>query len=68
MTEDRLVEIEIKISRQEDLVESLNQVIYQQQKKIDHLEAMFTALAKHVKEVQDNERDLAPANEKPPHY
>jgi SlyX protein len=68
MTEDRLVEIEIKISRQEDLVESLNQVIYQQQKKIDHLEAMFAALAKHVKQSQDNGRELASADEKPPHY
>lgn len=62
------MEIEIKISRQEDLVESLNQVIYQQQKQIDHLQAMFAALAKHVKQAQDTERDLAPPDEKPPHY
>jgi len=68
MTEDRLMEIEIKISRQEDLVESLNQVVYQQQKKIDYLEAMLTALAKQLKHSQDNESELASANEKPPHY
>jgi SlyX protein len=71
MIEDRLMEIEIKISRQEDLLESLNQVIYQQQKKIDHLEVMLAALAKHVKQSQDNERELGafdPSNEKPPHY
>jgi SlyX protein len=71
MTEERLMEIEIKISRQEDLLESLNQVVYQQQKKIDYLEGMLAALAKHVKQSQDNERELGgldPTNEKPPHY
>lgn len=68
MTEDRFMEIEIKISRQEDLVESLNQIVYQQQKKIDYLEAMLTTLAQQLKQSQDNERELAPANEKPPHY
>ncbi len=68
MSEDRLMEIEIKIARQEDLVESLNQIIYQQQKKIDHLEATVAALAKHVKQSQDTQRDLAPLDEKPPHY
>lgn len=68
MIEDRLMEIEIKILRQEDLVESLNQIVYQQQKKIDYLEAMLTTLAKQLKQSQDNEREIAPANEKPPHY
>ncbi|MGZ3238407.1 MAG: SlyX family protein [Burkholderiaceae bacterium] len=68
MTDDRLMEIEIKISHQEDVVESLNQIVYQQQKKIDYLEAMLTTLAKQLKQSQDNARELAPANEKPPHY
>lgn len=67
-TEDRLVEIEIKISRQEDMVESLNQVVYQQQKKIDRLEGICAALAMHIKQTPeaDGERNLG--NEKPPHY
>ncbi|HEY8101993.1 MAG TPA: SlyX family protein [Burkholderiaceae bacterium] len=68
MNEDRLMEIEIKISRQEDLVESLNQIVYQQQKKIDYLEAMLATLANQLKQSQDHERELAPANERPPHY
>lgn len=68
MTEDRLMEIEIKISSQEDLLESLNQTVYQQQKKIDHLETMVTALAKHLKQLQDAGRELDPGHEKPPHY
>ena len=34
ITEERLVDIEIKIARQEDLVETLNKTVYQQQKKL----------------------------------
>ncbi|MFC6518408.1 SlyX family protein [Undibacterium arcticum] len=33
MNEERLIEIEIKIARQEDLVDTLNQLVYQQQRK-----------------------------------
>jgi len=69
--EDRLVNIEIKIARQEDLVDTLNRTIYEQQKKIDELEALCTALARHVKDMRDAARDgaqAAPINEKPPHY
>ena len=40
MNEERIVDIEIKIARQEDLLDSLNQLVYQQQKKIDELEAV----------------------------
>jgi SlyX protein len=66
-TEDRLVDIEIKIARQEDLVDTLNKTIYAQQKKIDELEALCTALARHIKEIRDAANEGA-ANEKPPHY
>jgi SlyX protein len=66
-TEDRLVELEIKLTRQEDLVESLNRMVYLQQKKIDELEALCSALARHVREARDAAQS-GPANEKPPHY
>ena len=36
--EERLVDIEIKLSHQEDLVESLNQLVYEQQTRIDLLD------------------------------
>jgi SlyX protein len=68
MTEDRLVEIEIKLARQEDMVEALNQVVYRQQKKLDELEALCTALARRIKEMQGIDTERSPAHEKPPHY
>ncbi|MDB5761090.1 MAG: slyX [Herminiimonas sp.] len=68
MNENRLVEIEIKIARQEDLVESLNQTVYRQQKKLDELEALCSALARRLKDVSSTDPEGNPANEKPPHY
>jgi SlyX protein len=65
---DRLMDIEIKIARQEDLLDTLNQMVYQQQTKIDQLEKMFNALAAHLKAMPSGEGDVSPANEKPPHY
>jgi SlyX protein len=63
--EDRFVDIEIKLAHQEDLVETLNQTVYQQARRIDQLEAMVTKLAEHLRNLQDAQ---APVNERPPHY
>lgn len=68
MSEDRLIEIEIKISHQENAVEELNQVVCQQQKRIDHLEAICDALIRHVKELSVGAAEPRTTNEIPPHY
>jgi len=68
MSEERLIDIEIKLSHQEDAVEELNKVICQQQKKIDHLEAICEALIRHVKESSDGAVEQRTTNEIPPHY
>lgn len=72
MSEERLIEIEIKLSRQEDMVDTLNQMVYQQQKKIGELEALCAALARHLKALagaaSDNSGDARNAHEPPPHY
>jgi SlyX protein len=67
-TEDRLVDIEIKVARHDDMVDSLNQMVYQQQKKIDELEALCSALARHIKDMRDAAVERGAANERPPHY
>lgn len=67
-TEERLVELEIKMARQEDMADALNNTLYQQQKKIDELEALCSALVRHMKEMRDAANEQGPANEKPPHY
>jgi SlyX protein len=68
MDEDRIVNIEIKIARQEDLLDALNQLVYQQQKKIDELEALCAALARRLKDVVNAGNEQNAANERPPHY
>ena len=68
MNEDRFIDIEIKLARQEDLVESLNQMVYQQQRKIDELAALCAALARRLKDMSSSDSERQPADEKPPHY
>jgi SlyX protein len=65
--DERFMAIEIKLAHQEDLVESLNDVVYQQTRRIDQLEAMVNALAEHIRNAAQNAPN-APANEVPPHY
>nr|WP_283811509.1 SlyX family protein [Herbaspirillum robiniae] len=67
-SEDRIIDIEMKLAHQEHLVDELNQTVYRQQKKIDELEMLLGALAKRFKELADTSQDRAAANEKPPHY
>lgn len=68
MTEERLIDIESKITFQEDQLEELNKTVYQQQQKIERLEAICEALARELRALAEAGNDKAPANERPPHY
>ncbi|MDO8298584.1 SlyX family protein [Lacisediminimonas sp.] len=68
MNEERLVDIEIKLTRQEDLVDTLNRTVFRQQQKIDELSSLCTALASRIRELQQGLSDSGAANERPPHY
>ena len=68
MTEDRFIAIEIKLSRQEDLVEILNEQLYRQQKKIDELASLCAALARQLQHSARSSQDAPAAHEPPPHY
>jgi SlyX protein len=67
--EERLIDLEIRITRQDDLVDTLHSLIYQQQKKIDDLEKLCGALANRLREIaaNTNQRDGV-IDERPPHY
>lgn len=68
MIEDRLINIETKISFQEDMIEELNKVIYQQQQKLDHLEAICASLARRIESMDETGNEIKSVNERPPHY
>ena len=68
MTEERIENIEAKITYQEDLIEELNKVVYQQQKKLERLEAICKSLSIQIQSMAEARSDGMPANERPPHY
>ena len=67
MSDQRITDLEIKISHQEAALDALQQLVYDQHKAIEKLTAQLEALTKRVDEAQ-NGLDIGPANEKPPHY
>ena len=69
MIEERLENIETKISFQEDQIEELNKAVYQQQQKLELLEAICEALARELRALGETGNDgKSPTNERPPHY
>ena len=69
MSEERLENIETKIAYQEIMIEELNKTIYQQQKKLEQLQATCKALAGHIASLAESASEAGLAmNERPPHY
>ncbi|MFP5390691.1 MAG: SlyX family protein [Gammaproteobacteria bacterium] len=64
--ETRFIDIEIKLAQQEDLVDTLNQTVYEQGRRIGQLEAMVSQLIDHVR--SRAQQGQQPLNENPPHY
>ena len=68
MNNSRLENIELKLTSQEDLLETLNMQSYKQQKKIEELEALCISLVQRLKELSMNSANGSLPHEKPPHY
>lgn len=66
-TEQRLTELEIKASFNEDLVEQLNQVVFRQQQQIDALVREVSQLRLQMPEPGTGGA-RNPRDELPPHY
>ncbi|WP_119964227.1 SlyX family protein [Simplicispira lacusdiani] len=65
--DERLTELEIKVSYQEDLLEQLNLTVYRQQQQIDRLVQEIA----HLRQQMPEPGGAAPRNlrdEIPPHY
>lgn len=67
MSEQRLIDLEVKISHQEMTIEALQAASYEQQKTIDRLEQGLARLTKRFEGLGEGP-EIGPANEKPPHY
>lgn len=67
MTEDRITNLEIKISFMEDLIEQLNQTVYKQQQQIEFLYREIKSIKEQAGSGElSSTRNLK--DEIPPHY
>ena len=67
MSEERLVDMEIKLAHQEQLLADLDQVVTDQQARIMQLEQLVTTLVERIRAIGEGGSD-APQDERPPHY
>ncbi|GHU34313.1 protein SlyX [Betaproteobacteria bacterium] len=66
---ERLTELEIKLSLTEDLIEELNRTVYRQQEQLDLLQEQLRLLYKQIQaQSLAQAEQLSPRDEIPPHY
>ncbi len=68
MSEDRLVDIEVKLAHQDQLLIELNDVITKQQEKIMKLEELYGSLVDRVRSIGESLPGDAVSDDRPPHY
>jgi SlyX protein len=66
MTEDRITNLEIKLSFAEDLIEKLNETVYKQQQQIEFLYRELKAIKEQASAGGSGGASLK--DEIPPHY
>lgn len=68
MSEERLVDIEVKLAHQEQSLIELNDVITKQQEKIMKLDELCGFLVDRIRSIGESSPGDASGNEQPPHY
>jgi len=66
--EERIIELETKISYQDHLIGELNDVVTSQQKQIDRLEKQVRRMEQHLKGLTGSGLARADEEAPPPHY
>jgi SlyX protein len=67
-SEEAIIELQTKLSFQEDLLENLNQVITDQQGRIAKLERTVESMLGQMHSMQSSIQDTRQQQEIPPHY
>lgn len=65
--EERIMELEIKLSYMEDFMNQIQDVAVEQAKEIDKLKKENKAMINQIKELTENAQGDIP-NRRPPHY
>jgi SlyX protein len=68
MSDERIAELEIKLSFQDELLDVLNQTVIRQQQDIDQLQAHVRLLLQQVRSMSSPVQQGTPEEEIPPHY
>lgn len=68
MNEERLIELETRLTYQESTLQDLNLVLTQQQARISDLEALCRQLSERVVRMGQDTFKGSAADEIPPHY
>jgi SlyX protein len=69
MTENAIIELEIKIAYQEDLLQTLNDIVAKQQRRLDALECAYQSMNEKMANLALKlPEESAPQYEIPPHY
>jgi len=68
MSDERLVEIEMKLAHQDQALIELNDVLTKQQETIMTLERLFASMVERMAELDDGASDGGTGDERPPHY
>ncbi|ABQ34377.1 SlyX family protein [Bradyrhizobium sp. BTAi1] len=63
---ERIDRLEMRLTFQDDTIETLNQTITAQWREIDALKRQIALLVERLEDAQDNAE--GPRNERPPHY
>ncbi len=66
--EERLTELEIKMSLTEDFVEELNRTIYRQEQRLELLQEQLRHLHRQIQSAAEPPEPRNPRDEIPPHY
>jgi SlyX protein len=68
MPEERITNLEIKLSFTEDLIEKLNETVYKQQQQIEFLYRELKAVKEQAGSNNDGSSGASLKDEIPPHY
>lgn len=68
MDERRLIDIEVKLSHQEQALSELNEVLTDQQQQLSRLEGLYRDLFAKMEALSQAVPEKAPQDERPPHY
>jgi SlyX protein len=65
---NELIDLQIRLSHQENHIQELDKVIYQQQQQLDGLRTKIELMEKHIRSLSGTNILAAAEEQPPPHY